>query len=210
MKHKVAVVFICMLISACSGTGGAIGGLIPAPKLLKGNVSGDIYYAQDGSFQVNLPHPPSVSSSEWRYTKVTEGTTDTFTKVIFGPAAFDINFYHVTFIKQSEINGFSSHSDQLFNDVTKMQVYREVHEPKQLVKKSIVINGNKGFYSAHQMGPSQWLLAAVVYFDDSYYVVEADISRSVKGPFNPSEEEVINMEYQVFNRLLEGFKVSPQ
>lgn len=200
-----AIILACsILLTACSGTGGIIGGLVPAPKFLKGSVEGDVYVAEGRDFKVALPHPPSVDGYEWTYTKVHEYKNDNHTKVIFGPAAFDINYYHVSLVNSVVKSELDEHSNQLFEKVTKMQPYREAHTPEQLVKAPLLINGNSGFYSAFKMGPSQWLLCAVVYFDEGFYVIEADISRSFDGIYNPSEEEVKNRKYEIFNRLLKS------
>ncbi|WP_445357537.1 hypothetical protein ACJJIC_17720 [Microbulbifer sp. ANSA002] len=202
---KVVLFFLCVFVTACSGTGGIIGGLIPAPKFLEGEVEGDMYIAEGCVFQVGLPHPPSIDGYEWTYTKVHEHQEEKYTKVVFGPAAFNINYYHVTLVNTPSIDDISKHSEGLFNQLTKMQPYREVDTAEQLVNTEIEINGNKGFYVAFKMGPSQWLLCGVVYLNQGYYVVEADISRSFDGMYNPSEETVKNREYQIFNRLLETF-----
>jgi hypothetical protein len=204
--NKAIVFLFSILLTACSGTGGVIGGLVPAPKFLKGDVEGDVYLAQDRDFRVALPHPPSVDGYEWTYTKVHESKNENHTKVIFGPAAFDINYYHVSLVNSTIKSELNEHSSQLFEKVTKMQPYRESHAPEQLVNVPITINGNSGIYAAFRMGPSQWLLCAVVYLNEGFYVIEADISRSFDGKYNPSEEEVKSRKYEIFNRLLESFE----
>lgn len=204
--NKAIILVFSVLLSACSGTGGIIGGLVPAPKFLKGDVEGDVYVAQDRDFKVALPHPPSVDGYEWTYTKVHEYKNDNHTKVIFGPAAFDINYYHVSLVSSVIESERDKHSAQLFEKVAIMQPYRAPHTPEQIVKLPILINGNSGFYAAFKMGPSQWLLCAVVYLEEGFYVIEADISRSFDGMYNPSEEEVKNRKYEIFNRLLESFE----
>ena len=88
------VVGLALLLAACSGTGGIIGGLVPAPKFLDGKVDKSTYYAPNNAFSVRLPHPPEQSAAdrnEWIYTKVHEINDGPIVAVVFGPAAFDRN-----------------------------------------------------------------------------------------------------------------------
>ena len=48
-------VLTTVMLAACSTTGGAIGNLIPAPKILKGEIKNDVYYAPNGVLSVAVP-----------------------------------------------------------------------------------------------------------------------------------------------------------
>jgi major membrane immunogen (membrane-anchored lipoprotein) len=68
-RIKMLTFYLVLLTSliGCSSTGGTIGGLIPAPKFTKGDLSDGIYTAQDKSFIVNFGagiRPPIVPPVE--------------------------------------------------------------------------------------------------------------------------------------------------
>ncbi len=89
--------FITFSLVGCAG--GTIGGLLPAPKILKGAVENNVYTASDQSFKVALPYKDPY---EWQYAQVKEERdNDDVTWVIFGPAAFDKNLYHVVLVKHA-------------------------------------------------------------------------------------------------------------
>lgn len=87
MRTYLLAVFFALAtgLVGCDSTGGTIGGLIPAPKLLKGSVAGDTYTSPDHAFQVQIPYPPSLDDYQWKYAKVTEGSDgNSTTWVILG------------------------------------------------------------------------------------------------------------------------------
>lgn len=80
-------------LSGCASTGGDIGGLVPAPKFLKGSIDNNVYTAQDKRFTVAVPH--AQGSYEYTYMKVKEQYNPLDDYVSFGPAAFDQDIYRV-------------------------------------------------------------------------------------------------------------------
>lgn len=80
-------------LAACAHTGGDIGGLVPAPKFLKGSISGSTYTSKDGLFTVTVPH--AQGSYEYTYMQVKEQYGNGFDYVSFGPAATDQSIYRV-------------------------------------------------------------------------------------------------------------------
>jgi len=60
-----------VVLAGCSTTGGTIGGLLPAPKFLKGEIVNNIYRSPDGSFSVGVPH--KEGSYEFKYMQVMNG-----------------------------------------------------------------------------------------------------------------------------------------
>lgn len=95
MKHLNVVLgaVALMSLSACATTGGSIGGLFPAPKILKGNISADRYAAPGGTFSVAVPH--AAGSYEYRYMQIKEQFEGQDAYVSFGPAAFDQSVYRL-------------------------------------------------------------------------------------------------------------------
>ncbi|MBL3676230.1 MAG: hypothetical protein JKP92_01795 [Alphaproteobacteria bacterium] len=87
-----AVLLVCSL-AACASTGGTIGGLFPAPKLLKGQIEGDVYTAPDGAFSVAVPY--RQGTEEFTYMSVKEQYMPGGAYVSFGPAAFNNSIYRL-------------------------------------------------------------------------------------------------------------------
>src|SRR5882724_3759617 len=84
-------------LAGCRSTGGDIGGLIPAPKLLKASIDDGIYTAKDKSFTVQVPH--AQGSYEYTYMQVKEQYLDHGEDYVsFGPAAFNQGIYRVDYV----------------------------------------------------------------------------------------------------------------
>lgn len=83
-------------LTGCSTTGGDIGGLVPAPKFLKGSIDNGVYTAQDKRFTVAVPH--AQGSYEYSYMQVKEQYGQNEAYVSFGPAAFDQSIYRVDLV----------------------------------------------------------------------------------------------------------------
>jgi hypothetical protein len=97
-KYTVFLLAVLLVLGGCSGTGGTFGNLVPLPKLLRGTVEGNVYYAPDRSFSVATPHPSTGSGREtyeWTYAKVKEGEDEGLRFVEFGPFAWDLSRYSV-------------------------------------------------------------------------------------------------------------------
>jgi hypothetical protein len=86
LKIIVVTLFVGMLLG-CSTTGGTIGGLIPAPKFLKGEINNSVYTSQDKSFSVATPYKQGTYS--YKYMQVKEQTSPYGTYLSFGPAVSD-------------------------------------------------------------------------------------------------------------------------
>lgn len=67
IKH-VSYLSVIAILSGCSG--GTIGGLLPAPKILNGDLDGLVYTSPDKVFTVEAP--ASKDRAEWTYTTVQE------------------------------------------------------------------------------------------------------------------------------------------
>ena len=116
MRIAIAVVLF-LTIAGCSSTGGTIGGLLPAPKAVKGKVEGTLYTAPDNSFRVATPYSDPY---EWKYAEVREDRDgNNVTWVIFGPAAFDKNIYHAVLVKHPITGSFDQQLAIIFNNKTK-------------------------------------------------------------------------------------------
>ena len=85
------VVMAC--IAGCTSTGGAIGGLIPAPKFTKGTLSDGRYTAKDKSFAVAAPFPPGTPG--YTYMEITEKSEAGESQVVFSSSIHPAEVYRV-------------------------------------------------------------------------------------------------------------------
>ncbi|MCU7846103.1 MAG: hypothetical protein KZQ93_19890 [Candidatus Thiodiazotropha sp. (ex Monitilora ramsayi)] len=87
------LLLLSIVIAGCQSTGGIIGGLIPAPKFLDGEIENNIYTSKDKMFSVRIPH--IQDSYEYKYMEVKEQYSDLGVYISFGPAAFDKSIYRI-------------------------------------------------------------------------------------------------------------------
>lgn len=98
-QRMVGGLFLSLLLSTlmgCSSTGGDIGGLVPAPKFLKGSIDNNVYTAQDKRFTVSVPH--AQGSYEYRYMQVKEQYGPIEDYLSFGPAAVNQSIYRIDLV----------------------------------------------------------------------------------------------------------------
>lgn len=204
-KIKIAVsMLLVSVIVACSHTGGIVGGLVPAPKNLKGDVTEDVYHSPKGAFSVRLPHPPSKSDDdryEWTYSQIREIEDGPVIGVIFGPAAFDLNYYHAVLIR-SPINGDKEkYVNEVFEKKAKSRssFYSRKHFEK------FDLNGRSCYYAVYWSGNGNFVLT-MIDNETSFYVIEADIS--LKGQSErPTLEQLVGRDWGLFNEFLKSFTV---
>lgn len=93
MRNKFSIYLIPFLffIQGCESTGGIIGGLFPAPKFLKGDITNNIYTSKEKKFSIQVPH--KEGSYEYTYLNIKEQYNEHGTYISFGPAAFDKSIY---------------------------------------------------------------------------------------------------------------------
>ena len=110
-RNALAVSVVVMLIlGGCDTTGGIIGGLIPAPKFLKGEINNDVYTGADKSFSVAVPQ--KADSYEFKYMQVKEQRFEDSSYVSFGPAAFDESVYRLETSREASSNGSPSNFEK--------------------------------------------------------------------------------------------------
>ena len=95
-KYACYLIILTSLIG-CSSTGGTIGGLIPAPKFTKGDLTNGIYTAQDKSFIVNSPF--DKESYEYTYMEIAERYIDQESSVQFSSSAAPAEVYRISVFK---------------------------------------------------------------------------------------------------------------
>lgn len=130
----------------CETTGGTLGGLLPTPKFLKGEIRNDIYTAQDKSFSVRVPHKDG--SYEYKYMQVKEQYGDLGAYVSFGPAAFDQSIYRIETAKRtSQSKELDKAASAKIVEGYKAQLQKAFGTaPKEVSSSQETINGRKAFY----------------------------------------------------------------
>lgn len=140
---------VTFVLAGCATTGGTIGGLIPAPKFLKGEINNNIYTAQDKSFSVSVPH--KQGSYEYKYMNVKEQYSPYGAYVSFGPAAFDQSIYRVETAKRvtpgSQNVKFDDTVPKIIDNYKAQLEKGYGTAPKEVESRKDTINGRKAYYS---------------------------------------------------------------
>ena len=219
MKIQVYLILaITIFVSACSG--GTIGGLVPAPKILDGSIDGDFYISKYNAFRVQLPHPPSKSSEdsyEWKYTEVHEidevgpDGSKRVVGAVFGPSAFDHNQYHAVLIRNQMKNPKEDFAKSVFankvkfaNNILKSDKSKG-GEFKQRHSEIFNLNGRTVYYVVYE-SPSQYLVLSLTDNGNSFFAIEANVMYSSTGR-KKSLSELTSRSWDKFNAMLKSFTV---
>jgi hypothetical protein len=205
------ILVIATGLVGCHSTGGTVGGLFPAPKLLKGNVTGDFYTSPDHAFQIQIPYPPSRDDYQWKYAKVTEGSDGDYTTwVIFGPAATDLAEYHAVLIKTPVLESLQNQADIVLASQSKIFTTRTGESPVQISYKAITINGKPGVYAAYENSKA-YLVEFIVDHGSRFAHFEIAIPRRIPG--SEYDQELRNAlmvrKWERVNDFVNSFKVIP-
>jgi hypothetical protein len=122
LGRSAPAVVMAVIVAACSTTGGTIGGLVPAPKFLKGQIKDNIYYAPNNVLRVAVPF--LKGTYEFTYMRVKEQFDGNAGLIIFGPAAFDQGVYRVEVLTQKDgletIEAFNADAPILMQETKEM------------------------------------------------------------------------------------------
>jgi len=94
MKNGLILAVITIFLTGCGG--GTIGGLLPAPKILKGDMDGTVYRSPDKEFSVKAP--VSKDRGELLYTSVREHSEinpDQSSNFVGFKTPYDDHFYSI-------------------------------------------------------------------------------------------------------------------
>ncbi|SIO92398.1 hypothetical protein [Vibrio spartinae] len=92
MFQKLSMILLSALITACSG--GTVGGLLPAPKILHGKLEGLTYTSPQGDLTITAP--ATEDHGEWTYTQIkehSENTPDQIDTFVGFKTPYDSHFY---------------------------------------------------------------------------------------------------------------------
>ena len=180
---------------------------LPTAKFLDGEINDGIYTSRFGLFSVRIPHPPTGSDSdeyEWTYTHVREfyepieASDPAVVGVVFGPAAYDHNYYHAVLIQ----NPMNEPKREYVRDVFRKKVearssyYYSVHYEEYLA------NGRTVYYAVFR-GESGYLVLTLTDADSSFYTIEVDVNSASKDA--PSLETLIDRKWETLNVMIQTF-----
>ncbi len=195
----ILITSICISSMGCATQGGTIGGLVPAPKFLKGNVKSNRYTAPKNVFSVNIPYEPG--SNEWKWAKVGELENGPVTAVVFGPAAFDRNEYHAVLIRHVVDGPVANHMNNLFAAKVRQRsgTFKKIGNNKSKRKGKII------YQSAYESSTA-FLVLTYTHIGNAYYVVEADVPKEVAN-ISKLKNEISNWKWVAFNNFYRSFRV---
>lgn len=196
------LVLAAVCVGGCSTTGGTIGGLFPAPKLLKGEIKNDTYTAQDKSFSVAVPH--KNGSYEYTYMQVKEQYSEYGAYVSFGPAAFDQSIYRIETAKRVTLGS----QDVKFDDAAPKIVegYKEQLQkgygtaPQETESRKETINGRKAyFWKLTQVVPTgKYLSNKAATFTHDVYVIDFEKGAAIVWVQVPETTQKLAMDPRAF------------
>lgn len=175
-----------------------------APRKLKGTVEGDTYFSPEGAFSVQLPYPPSASKEDkydWAHAEVNETKDRGLLGIIFGPAALDFNMYHAILIRAP----MKQPKSEYVSDVLSKRAQFRNGEYSQKEKLKFTLNGKDCFYAVYESDDA-YLVTSITDNNDSFYVVEVDVSKKSKRG-SPTLEQLISRQWDKFNNILKSFIV---
>ena len=199
---KSVLIFLTYLLASCSsGTGGIIGGLVPAPKFLDGEVTDGIYASPENAFTVRTPYTEK-EHYEWSYTQIHEVKDKNVIGIVFGPAAFDKNNYHAVLIrlpinnpdKEEYINAlFDKKADE------RSSLMQKKHEA------TFRHNDSNAYYAVYEKENS-FFIVTLVDQGDYFYVIEADVIK--KYSLDKVDIEILKKRsWNRYNRIFNSFTV---
>jgi len=145
--RKVVLILISIFVVGCSTTGGTIGGLFPAPKLLDGKIEKDIYFSKDNEFKIAIPH--KEGTYEFTYLQIKEQYSNLGAYISFGPAAIDPSIYRLEIGRklspESHEIEFESAANAVIANYSEQLRRAYKSEPKLIKKDKAMINGNQSY-----------------------------------------------------------------
>lgn len=135
VASRVSLLTLCgiVLLGGCSG--GMLGNLVPLPKILKGDVRNNVYYAKNDLFSITSPF--AQDSGAYTYAEIKEIYKDGQGFVAFSSSMAPGQYYHVD-VKSlpggsSDSIGLDAAADNAIDNIQKMQA-NAGREPFVLVK----------------------------------------------------------------------------
>lgn len=147
-NNLIILLFFGILLNGCASTGGTIGGLIPAPKIIKGKIKDGIYTSPKSKFRISVPNWDD--KSEYQYMKMKEQLSTTGIYLSFGPAAFKNNIYRVEYAEKLSSMSYyielKTIKNEIFSKYIK-QIEKAYNSKVELIAEDIDLFDSKKSYS---------------------------------------------------------------
>ena len=214
MKH---IKFIGILFFLTSCAGGTIGGLFPAPKILKGKLDNLTYTSPDGIFSVNAP--VKEERGEWRYTEVREnhetGKDQNFWFVGF-KTPYDSHYYTVEVLtfpydqNQADLRLISS---DVIKSTIKLTEERWKSKANVLTNNTIDCDTRSYTYTVLQQHVTtydpnfdKYFLISQLAQNNSLVIVVSELNYDLRGK-KPPIEDIKNMNIEKHNNFVCSVRV---
>jgi hypothetical protein len=178
------------MVVSCSTTGGPIGNLIPAPKILKGEIKNDVYYAPNGVLSVAVPF--AKGTYEYTYLQIKEQFNPTSGLIVFGPAAYDLGIYRVeVFVRRDGVDtleAFNAAAPDIMRGAREM-VHRDGRAPlEELRKDADPVNGQPTLHErVTQHAPAGVLSNRPELLTYDLYVMQFGSKVAIAGVMRPEK-----------------------
>ncbi len=196
MKN-LSIVIIITILSGCAG--GTIGGLLPAPKILKGHLDNLSYTSPDGVFSVTAP--VTEERGEWRYTEVKENheiSEDQNSWFVGFKTPYDSHYYTVevvTFSKElNQANSLLIGSDNI-RRVTQTTKQRWKSKVNILTENAVECDTSSFTYTVLQQhitsyDPNfdKYFLISQSFQNNNFIIITSELNFDLRGKSAPIEE----------------------
>lgn len=197
-----------LFLGCCGGRGGAVDESfedpVPPPKFLKGKVVGNTYYAAEGQFQIDLPHPASGKNEEtyeWLHGQAKDGTDGSLTFVEFGPFAFDLNTYSVQVLPKEPGESVEAAARHWWGQTTGRGEF------EKLVQSDMDLNRKSAYYAAYRNTRQNYILVSTyIDFDGRYANVFAIVNP--QSVFPVSEDDIKKRQWKRYNSFIASLRIS--
>lgn len=194
---RTALAIACLFLAGCETSGGTIGGLLPAPKFLKGEIKNGTYTSDDKTFSVAIPH--KEGTGEYRHMQVKEQTNQFGAYVSFGPSAFDQSIYRVEIGRQLVAAGEKLRLEQIAPEVVegyKAQLKNGYgSELKEQASRQESLNGKKAYYYQFtQLVPAGKLSNMPENLTHEVYVIDFGLGAAIVWVQKPGPRVVTSVE----------------
>ncbi len=177
---------------------------MPPLKFLKGKVVGNTYYAAEGEFQIDLPHPASGKNEEtyeWLHGQAKDGTDGSLKFVEFGPFAFDLNRYSVQVLPKKPGESVEAAAKYWWEQTTRRGEF------EKLVQWGIDLDQKSAYYAAYRNTRQNYILVSTyIDFDGQYANIFAIVNP--KSVFPVSEDDIKRREWKRYNNFIASLRVS--
>jgi hypothetical protein len=205
---KCGTVLLGVLFLGCCGGKGAtdesFGDPVPPPKFLNGKVVGNTYYAVEGEFQIDLPHPASGNNAEtyeWLHGQAKDGTDGSLKFVEFGPFAFDLNRYSVYVLPKEPGESVDAAARHWWDQTTGRGEF------ETLVQSGIDLDQKSAYYAAYRNTRQNYILVSTyIEFDRQFANIVAIVNP--KSVFPVSEDDIKRREWKRYNNFIASLRIS--